>query len=75
VSRSGVLFEAEALLAIDSHVELQLMLPGSGPDGGASEVRCMGRIVRHVEAPAEGARPSLAATIEQYRFEIRSDES
>jgi hypothetical protein len=73
VSRSGVLFEAEQLLDIDSLIELQLMLPGA--DGGASDVLCLGRIVRQIEPPTEGARPSLAATIEEYRFGPRSDES
>jgi len=75
VSRSGVLFEAEQLLDVDSHIELQLLVPGSGADGGASDIRCVGRVVRQVAAPTEGARPSLAATIEEYRFESRSEES
>jgi hypothetical protein len=65
ISRSGVLFLAEGLMAVDTRIEMRFALPvGHVPSG----VACRGRVVRTVSPLANGGRPALAATISGYRF-------
>jgi len=67
VSRSGVLFEAESVvLPADTRIEFILMLPSLGLPGSA-RVHCHGQVVRHGEAPKDGASV-IAATIDAYEF-------
>ena len=65
ISRSGVLFWAEHLLAVDTPLEMSFVLPLGGMEPG---VVCRGRIVRTVPPGARGADPGLAATIAAYEF-------
>jgi hypothetical protein len=66
ISRSGILFLADDLIAVDSEVELSFTLP---EDVGPASILCRGRVVRTVVAKgAQGWRPALAAAISDYGF-------
>ena len=64
ISRSGVLFRAANLVAVDTSIEMSFVLPvGDGPG-----VVCRGRVVRTVPPKADEAPPGLAVTIATYQF-------
>jgi hypothetical protein len=65
ISRTGVLFWAEDLLAVDTPVEMSFLLPVGDAKPG---VICRGRVVRTVLPTAHKAPPGLAATISTYQF-------
>src|SRR5438445_5004182 len=65
ISRSGLLFLADGVIAIDTRLEMRFVLPTGQASPG---VVCYGRIVRTVPPSADDARPGLAATIGGYRF-------
>jgi PilZ domain len=64
ISRSGVLFRADHLLAVDTPLEISFVLPVGDRPG----VVCRGRVVRTVPPSADAAPPGLAATIASYHF-------
>ena len=68
ISRSGVLFEAEQIIGVETRVEISLMLPMEIAGEAGAEVVCRGQIVRTVLPPATDAPPELAARILDYRF-------
>src|SRR5688572_6319707 len=63
ISRSGVLFWAEHLLAVDTPLEMSFVLPLADMKPG---IVCRGRVVRTVLPKGNGAPPGLAATISTY---------
>ncbi len=64
ISRSGVLFRAANLVAVDTPVEMSFVLPVGGGPG----VICRGRVVRTVPPRADAAPAGLAVTIATYQF-------
>ena len=65
ISRSGVLFWTEHLLAVDTPLEMSFALPLGVTKPG---IVCRGRVVRTVLPTAPDAPPGLAATISKYHF-------
>ena len=64
VSRSGVLFSADAPLDPETPVELVLVLPGTVAGEPSSRLRCRGQVVR-----TTGEQPSyVAAAVVDYRL-------
>ena len=68
ISRSGVLFQAEELLEMNTPVELSFALPVEVGGEAGAVVFCQSQIVRTVLPPATDARPALAALIRSYEF-------
>jgi hypothetical protein len=67
ISESGMLFEAEYPVAVNTPVEMKFVLPATMPVEPA-EVVCHGRIVRAVPTSKKRRPLALAATIVTYRF-------
>jgi len=68
ISRSGVLFQAEELMEVNTPLDMSFALPAEiGGEGGA-QVLCRGRVVRTVLPLTTDALPALAARILDYRF-------
>jgi hypothetical protein len=66
ISRSGVLFVADDLFAVDTELELSFTLP---EELGPASILCRGRVVRTVVTTGpQGWRPALAAAISDYGF-------
>ena len=65
ISRSGVLFRAQQPVALDTAVDIALVLEGA-PGNEPPEVVCWGVIVR--AAPGDESSPLLAAKIVHYDF-------
>jgi hypothetical protein len=65
ISRSGVLFWTEHLLAVDTPLEMNFELPLAGMKPG---IVCRGRVVRTVVQRNHEAHAGLAATISTYQF-------
>jgi hypothetical protein len=67
ISAGGVLFTVDAEMAPGSKIEFSIAMPATVL-GTASDVmvKCVGRVVRCDE---EGARKSVAAVIDEYRFD------
>jgi hypothetical protein len=66
ISKSGLLFRTEHILAPNTPIELRFLLPVTISDEPPAEIVCRGRIVR--TAPTSEARSSaiLGATITAY---------
>lgn len=75
ISRSGVLFSADELMAPQTPVELLLFLPAGLPSQPAAAIQCRGEIVRQVPPEPLGMVPALAARIHGYRFVPRRAEN
>ena len=73
ISRSGVLFRADAPLQLQQRVEVSFPIPVEIPGRPAATVVCRGQVVRLVEQPEQGVL--IAATIESYRFRRPSESS
>ena len=69
ISRTGVLFQAQRVVLINTPVEMSFHLPVEIADESAAVVFCQGQVVRTVLPPATDASPVLAAKILEYRFE------
>jgi two-component system, cell cycle sensor histidine kinase and response regulator CckA len=69
ISRSGMLFRAEELIAPNAQLEINLVLPAEIGGLSAAEVVCRGEIVRTVEPDSPTVSPALAAKILQYHFQ------
>jgi signal transduction histidine kinase/CheY-like chemotaxis protein len=69
ISRSGLLFQAEALLQPNVQLEINLVLPAEIAGLSPTEVVCRGEIVRTVKPLGEEMPPALAAKILQYHFQ------
>jgi len=67
ISAGGVLFTVDADMAPGSRIEFSIAMP-STVLGTTSDVmvKCVGRVVRCAE---EGERKSVAAVIDEYRFD------
>lgn len=67
ISAGGVLFSVDAEMAPGSKIEFSIAMPANVL-GTASDVmvKCVGRVVRCAE---EGERRSVAAVIDEYRFD------
>ena len=67
ISAGGVLFTVDADMAPGSRIEFSIAMPASVL-GTASDVmvKCVGRVVR---CDDEGTRKSVAAVIDEYRFD------
>jgi PAS domain S-box-containing protein len=69
ISRSGLLFQAEASLQPNVQLEINLVLPAEIAGLSPTEVVCRGQIVRTVKSAGEQMPPALAAKILQYHFQ------
>jgi len=69
ISRSGMLFEAEALVLPSVQLEINLVLPPEIAGLTSAEVLCRGEVVRALGAQAPAMKPKLAAKILQYQFQ------
>ncbi len=67
VSRSGILFEVDELLAAETPIELAFDLPVEMGGGPGAEVACRGQIVRTILPPSTDDPPSIAVSITDYR--------
>jgi len=65
ISRTGVLFWTDHLLAVDTPLEMSFVLPVGDTKPG---IVCRGRVVRTVMPAARETPPGLAATISTYHF-------
>jgi PAS domain S-box-containing protein len=74
ISRSGMLFRAEELIAPNAQLEINLVLPAEIGGLSAAEVVCRGEIVRTVEPDSAAVSPALAAKILQYHFQHGSQQ-
>lgn len=68
ISESGVLFETEFVLPVNTLIEFKFLLPPTIPDRLSAEVFCRGQIVRTVLPSEERSIPAVAATIASYYF-------
>jgi hypothetical protein len=68
ISRSGVLFRAEALIQPKAQLEMNLVLPPEITGLSTAEVVCRGEVVRTARSEVPGMSPALAAKILQYEF-------
>ena len=72
ISRSGVLFQAESELLVDTAIEMRVVLPVAGEvERSLPEILCQGHVVRTIIDRQQARRPALAAAITDYR--IRGD--
>jgi PAS domain S-box-containing protein len=69
ISRSGMLFQADETLQLNSQLEINLVLPQEIAGLSATEVVCRGEVVRTVEHNGTSLTPALAARILQYHFQ------
>ncbi len=69
ISRSGMLFEAEEMIAPNAQLEINLVLPAEIAGLSAAEVVCRGEVVRTVDPQSGKVSPTLAAKILQYHFQ------
>jgi len=68
ISRSGMLFQAEALVLPNVQLEINLVLPREIVGLTSAEVLCRGEVVRALGGEAPATKPKLAAKILQYQF-------
>ena len=68
ISESGMLFEAEHPVAVNTPVEMKFVLPATMSVEPPAELVCHGRIVRAVPTSKKRRPLALAATIVTYRF-------
>ncbi len=68
ISESGVLFETEHVLPVNTPIEFKFLLPPTMPDMLSAEVLCRGHIVRTVPVSKERSISAVAATIASYCF-------
>ena len=66
ISRSGLLFHAQAPLQVRGWVEVRFPVPIQIPGRAAATVVCRGHVARQVDQPRTGVL--VASTIESYRF-------
>ncbi len=69
ISRSGMLFQAEELVAPSAQLEINLVLPAEIAGLTAAEVVCRGEVVRTLKPETPTMPPALAAKILQYHFQ------
>lgn len=72
ISRSGVLFWTQELLAEETAIEMCFPLPLEIFGRPAARVLCRGNVVRTVLPDADGVLSGLAATISRYRLMPRN---
>ena len=67
MSAGGVLFRVDADMAVGSMIEFSISMPAAVLGAGSDvRVNCTGRVVR---CSMEGGRRTVAAVIDEYRFE------
>ena len=71
ISQSGMLFETEHLVAVNTPVVMRFVLPATMYVKSPAEIVCHGKIVRRVLTSKRESTPALAATIANYRFRRR----
>jgi len=69
ISRSGLLFRAQEVLAPTAQLEINLVLPVEIAGLAATEVVCRGEVVRSIEGQTPEVSPALAAKILEYHFQ------
>ena len=69
ISRSGMLFRAEEMVAANTMLEISIMLPAEIAGLSTAEVVCRGEVVRVLESKQPRMSPALAAKILQYHFQ------
>jgi hypothetical protein len=68
VSATGVLFETDLPLEMNTHVEFKLAIPAAVLGTAADvTVQCTGHVVRHSQS--ESGRKAAAVVIDKYTFE------
>ena len=73
VSPSGVLFQAEKVVPMESPIEMSFSLPAEVGSKRKIQIFCWGKVARAVLPPTSDASPSLAAKITRYRSEGHID--
>jgi hypothetical protein len=68
ISRSGILFRSDAVLPLNTPLDLVLLLPGRVAGQPTSRVRCQGAIVRTVSPPTPDEEPGAAARVAGYEL-------
>lgn len=68
VSRSGVLFRADAQVDLQTAIELMIVLPGAVVGEPPSRLRCDGHVVRSTTCAATVPQPCVAAAVDDYRL-------
>jgi PilZ domain len=72
ISRSGMLFRAQELIPLHSQLDINLVLPSQIAGLAATEVVCLGEVVRALERDQFTTSPALAARILRYQFQHKS---
>jgi hypothetical protein len=70
ISASGVLFQAEDRLPLNTPIQFRLLLPAAGGGGvdRPAEICCQGRVVRMLQSPTKPTRGYCAVAIDRYDF-------
>ena len=68
ISRSGVLFRTDHLMALQTPVDVLMSLPDEVGDTGSGMVVCHGRVVRTEPPRPYDPRSAVAVTIASYRL-------
>jgi hypothetical protein len=69
ISRSGVLFRADAELSLQTILEMRITFPAALSGENPTQVVCWGPVVRTEYGPEGNSRPRIAASIFRYRFD------
>ncbi len=75
ISRTGVLFRAQRIVAEQTPVEMSFELPVEIAHDSAAVIVCQGQIVRTIMPPASDQPPAVAARIFEYRFTRGAEKS
>lgn len=70
ISSSGVLLRVEDPVALDTRLELRVVLSANERPARGGEVSCVGRVVRLVGTP-DGDSCGFAVAIDEYAFQQR----
>lgn len=68
ISGSGVLFQADQALTIDTPIEISIAMPPVAPASTSAEVRCQAHIVRIAASLSEEAQTLIAAAFSDFEF-------
>ena len=68
ISRTGVLFQTQSILAPNTMLIVCIVLPAEPASGSRSSVFCWGMVVRSESDGHVDKQPSVAAAISHYRF-------
>lgn len=75
ISRTGVLFRTQRMVAEQTPVEMSFELPVEIAHDSAAVIFCQGQIVRTIMPPASDQPSAVAARIFEYRFTRAAERS